>query len=167
MDRVCQSLNHFEQRQRFIAMNNSAFPAQVYTGCCRKPSYDIHEGHACKQKNFGAANEVIWHECVMKESYAQPARPTQWLCNTVYVKPKSTKPRETDVMHTCRSIPIEITTSWFGGLVQSRNQSLQSSVEARWGSGKHLRKSGSDWLFSSANYYSNWGSILKWFKHRL
>jgi hypothetical protein len=44
-------------------------------------------------------------------------------------------------------------------LHQSRNQSLQSSVEACWGSGKHQRKSGSDLLFSSANYYSNCVSI--------
>jgi hypothetical protein len=28
--RVCKNLNQFEQRQRYSAMNNSAFPAQVY-----------------------------------------------------------------------------------------------------------------------------------------
>ena len=48
VDRVCQNLNQFEQQQRYSAMNNSAFPAQVYTGCRGEPSYDTHEG----QLNF-------------------------------------------------------------------------------------------------------------------
>jgi hypothetical protein len=49
LSRISQNLNQFEQRQRYSAMNNSAFPAQVYTGYRGKPnSYNIHEG----QLNF-------------------------------------------------------------------------------------------------------------------
>jgi hypothetical protein len=50
LDRVYKNLNQFEQRQRYSAMNNSAFPAQVYAAWKTfiGPSYDIHEG----QLNF-------------------------------------------------------------------------------------------------------------------
>jgi hypothetical protein len=48
VNRVCQNLNQFVQRELYSAMNNSAFPAKVHTGCHGKPLYDIHEG----QLNF-------------------------------------------------------------------------------------------------------------------
>ncbi len=48
VDRIFQNLNQFVHWERYSAMNNSAFPVQVYTGFRGKPSYDIHEG----QLNF-------------------------------------------------------------------------------------------------------------------
>ena len=39
LDSQCQNFNHFEQRQRYSAMNNSVFPAQVYQ---TSPKSSVH-----------------------------------------------------------------------------------------------------------------------------
>ena len=47
-------------RHRYSAMNNSAFPAQAYTVCRGKRSYDIHEGqyNFLLEQDFGKVSEV-------------------------------------------------------------------------------------------------------------
>ena len=108
VDRVCQNLNQFVQRELYSAMNNSAFPEKVYTGCRGKPSYDIHEG----QLNFlleqgFKVSEVSSMMGVSKRTLERRMRSfgmsvsgkkvissLKWLSNTVYVKTKSTNLRK-------------------------------------------------------------------------
>jgi hypothetical protein len=48
------------RRQRYSAINNSAFPAQAYTACRGKRSYDIHEGQLIflVKQGFSKVSEV-------------------------------------------------------------------------------------------------------------
>jgi AraC-like DNA-binding protein len=107
-DIICQNLNQFVQRELYSAMNNSAFPEKVYTGCRGKPSYDIHEG----QLNFlleqgFKVSEVSSMMGVSKRTLERRMRSfgmsvsgkkvissLKWLSNTVYVKTKSTNLRK-------------------------------------------------------------------------
>ena len=52
--------NNLSRRKRYFAMNNSAFPAQTYTACRGKRSYDIHEGQLnfLLEQDFGKVSEV-------------------------------------------------------------------------------------------------------------